>query len=87
MRLMFDFECPDGHITESLINSDENTAPCKECGKPASRMISPVRCYLDPYSGHFPGATETWAKGRQKKIQEERKTTANHGEQKWGSEA
>jgi hypothetical protein len=84
MRLLFDFKCSEGHITESLVNSTENTAQCKVCEATATKIISPIRCKLDPLSGHFPGETEKWAKARQKRINEERKTTADHGYQDWG---
>jgi hypothetical protein len=73
MRLLFDFRCPDNHVTEALVSSDETEHQCGLCNKMAQRIISPVRCSLDHISGEFPGATMKWAKQRQQKIKLERK--------------
>lgn len=59
MRKLFDFKCPSGHTEEHLVTSDQTHARCS-CGLEAHRIISPVKCYLDPVSGHFPGATMRW---------------------------
>ena len=58
---MYDFRCSNNHVFERLVESDEHTSRC-ECGSEAKRLISPVKCMLDPYSGHFPDATAKWAK-------------------------
>lgn len=60
MRKIFDFRCEDGHVEEQFVERDA-VVRCK-CGKTAKRIISPVRCQLDPISGHFPGATMRWEK-------------------------
>lgn len=60
MRKIFDFKCPDGHITEHFVLPDSDVR-C-HCGKKAKRIISPVKCQLDAVSGHFPGATMKWIK-------------------------
>jgi len=73
MRLLFDFRCPDNHVTEALVASDEREHLCGLCNKMAQRIISPVRSSLDHISGDFPGATMKWAKQRQQKIKIERK--------------
>jgi hypothetical protein len=73
MRLLFDFRCPDNHITEALVNSEDTEHQCGLCSKMAQKIISPVRCSLEHISGEFPGATIKWAKQRQQKIKLERK--------------
>jgi hypothetical protein len=76
MRRLFDFQCSDNHVTESLVSSDVTEHPCRLCQKTAQRIISPVKAKLDAISGDFPGATMKWAKNRQKQILHERKTTS-----------
>jgi len=65
-RRIYDFKCPDGHITEEYIDSEIKTSVCKTCGANTKRLISPVTCHLDVTSGHFPGATMKWAKEHEK---------------------
>ena len=61
--ILFDFKCTScGTVHERLVRSDTRTVDCKECGCAATRIISPVRCKLDPISGDFPGATIAWEK-------------------------
>ena len=76
MRLLFDFRCSDNHVTEALVASDETEHTCGLCNKIATRIISPVRCSLDPISGDFVGATMKWAKQREQKIKLERKANS-----------
>lgn len=76
MRLLYDFQCSDNHVTEAFVSSDVTEHPCGLCQKTAHRIISPVRTHLDAISGDFPGATMKWAKDRQKKIQKERKANS-----------
>ena len=76
MRRLFDFQCPDNHITESLVATNVTEHPCKICMKPAKRLISPVRAKLDPISGDFPGATMKWARDRAEKQKQERKANS-----------
>ncbi len=63
--ILFDFKCPQGHIEEHLVQSSTTTYRCS-CGEQANRMISPVRAVLDPVSGHFPTATDKWAKAHER---------------------
>ena len=60
MRRLFDFKCPNGHITEELVESE--TAIQCSCGLEAKRILSPIRCQLEGLTGHFPGAHIKWAK-------------------------
>lgn len=60
MRKLNDYRCPKGHITEHFVEPDAKVR-CN-CGLQAHRIISPVKCQLDPTSGDFPGATMKWIK-------------------------
>ena len=77
--LLFDFGCPScGHKFEALARSQDHTTECRECGKPADRLVSAVRCKLEGVSGDFPGAALAWDKrhtgrGLQKQLEIERK--------------
>lgn len=64
--MLFDFKCPDGHITEHLVTSDTTEVRCTECEKTASRMITGTTTVLDAISGDFPGATIAWARKHEK---------------------
>lgn len=79
MRIMREFKCEDGHVTEQLVNSEATESKCRVCDKPAQRQISAPRVSLDPISGDFPGATMTWAKNREQRMAAERKAIENHG--------
>ena len=73
--MLFDFKCEKGHVTEKLVRSDTKEITCPECDSPALKQISAVRSKLDHISGDFPGATMKWAKQREQKIKQERKTS------------
>lgn len=82
MRRMFEFRCTACNtVTEKYIDDSEYTAPCGKCEEPAKRIVSAVKCYLDPISGDFPGATLSWAKhheeGRRKGDQEKAEAAAS----------
>lgn len=66
--ILFDFSCKCGNKFEALVSSKETEKNCPLCGQVAKRVISAVRCSLDPTSGHFPGATEKWIKAREQKM-------------------
>ncbi len=65
MKILFDFKCPEGHITERLVPREQKNDVC-HCGEVSSRMISPVRCKLEGLSGHFPGASIKWERQHEK---------------------
>lgn len=71
-RRIYEFSCPDNHVTERFIDEEERETTCSTCGKKALKMISAVQCTLDPLSGDWPGATMKWAKNRQDQIKRER---------------
>ena len=58
MKKLFDFKCPDGHITEHLTESDVKELECG-CGLVARRVITPVRSVL-PANAGFPGRDMRW---------------------------
>jgi len=72
-RRIYEFNCPDKHVSELFIDEDVRVAVCTTCGKQATRIVSAVTSSLDPLSGSFPGATIKWSKNRQHKIQQERR--------------
>jgi hypothetical protein len=63
---MYEFTCPSGHTHEALADVDARTDECPQCGLVATRIISAVRCKLDPISGDFPGATMKWEREHEK---------------------
>ena len=71
--ILFDFICNKGHKFEALVPRETKKKNCPQCKSVARRIISPIRCSLDPTSGHFPGATDKWVKSREQKMQLERK--------------
>lgn len=73
MRILNDFKCAKGHVSELYRESLCKAVDCPICGLEAVRLIPAVRTYLDPISGDFPGATMKWAKNRQEQIKQERK--------------
>ena len=73
MKRLYDFKCPNDHVTESLVDSDHTTAKCKVCSKDAIRLVSAPSIGLDPISGDFPGATARWANVRADRLKHEQK--------------
>lgn len=67
MRRMYEFQCKDSHISEALVESETREIPCKECGKPATRIVSAVRMELEPFTGSFPTAYSQWNRKRAEK--------------------
>ena len=65
MIRLFDFRCEStGKVFERMARGLPDGVQCN-CGANAKRLISPVKCQLDPFSGHFPGATDKWAKAHE----------------------
>lgn len=69
---VFDYQCKNAHVFECFV-TDESEQHCPHCNETGSRMISAPRVYLDPASGHFPGATMKWLNSRDKQIAKELK--------------
>lgn len=64
MLRVHDYQCSCGLVTEHLVKAGTDTVRCK-CGAEAKRIISPVRCSLDPTAG-FPGAADKWIRHHEK---------------------
>lgn len=62
MRILNDFQCSEGHITEHLVVHNQNTVVCPVCGKRAQRQLAAPRSKLEGITGSFPGAADRWAK-------------------------
>jgi len=80
MRRIFEFLCPDGHLTEQYIDDSLREAPCSACGKESKRIVSTPRVRLEGISGDFPGAYDRWERVRAEKLAQEKKKAANNGE-------
>jgi hypothetical protein len=80
MRVMRDFQCDEGHVTEQFVDSNVEQTTCEVCGKPAVKLLSAARSKLEPYSGAFPGAYYAWNNMRVEKAKQERKAKATNGE-------
>ena len=64
--MLYDFRCERTEtVFERFVKGHPDGVQC-QCGAEAKRLISPVKCSLDPLSGHFPGATISWAKKHEK---------------------
>lgn len=69
MRRLFDFRCSNplcGELFEELIENDERTLPCPECGADSSRQLAAPRSDwkkmgLDPA---FRSAWDKWGKAK-----------------------
>ena len=75
MLRVFDFQCPNDHITESFVNSDTREINCSVCGQTATRLVSTPRVRLEGTTGDFPGAAMQWERKRAEKIKAERKAS------------
>jgi len=79
MRVFLDFKCPSGHIEEHFVDNLTKTHSCDRCGQEATKIQSTIRFKLDIVSGHFPSATDKWAKNRRLKLKEEQRLEAING--------
>ena len=59
MRKLWDFKCPEGHVTEHFVDEQDLHARC-ECGADATRIISPTNFSLPKNDPGFPGAYSKW---------------------------
>ena len=78
-RRMFDFTCKNSHTTESFVEIDTKEISCSECGEIATRILSPSRVYLEPFSGDHPSSYDRWNRVRAEKLAQERKRNADNG--------
>jgi putative FmdB family regulatory protein len=64
---IYEYKCPEGHITEELRQMFWREQPTMcECGKEAKFIISAPAVQLDGSDPSFPGAHEKWVKQHEK---------------------
>jgi hypothetical protein len=78
-RRIFEFVCPDGHISEYLVEDSTRNHTCF-CGKSSERIVSAPQVKLEGITGSFPGAYDRWERVRKEKLAVERKQAASRGE-------
>jgi hypothetical protein len=79
MKRIFEFACPNGHITEQLQDDTIRHIHCPQCEFVAQRIVSAPQVKLEGITGAFPGAYERWERVRAEKLKEERKKNASYG--------
>lgn len=77
MKIMSDFKCPDGHITEALREDSVQSIVCTQCGKDAVKALAAPRSKLEGFSGAFPDAYDRWSRVRAEKLTIEQKQNAD----------
>jgi len=75
-KRMYEFVCvgEEAHVFEKYTNEDNRSVVCPHCGNLSNRIVSAVRCNLDPFTGAFPGAYYAWNQKRAQKMKQEQKT-------------
>lgn len=79
-KRIFEFECPEGHISEHLVDSEVRLWTCPVCSKVSARTVSAPQVKLEGITGSFPGAYDRWERVRKEKLAVERKQAASRGE-------
>lgn len=67
MRILRDFICPEGHISEQYIDSNTDSIICNKCGNLATYVIGCPTIRLDGTDPAFPTAYDRWATIREKR--------------------
>jgi hypothetical protein len=75
MLRVFDFLCPNDHLSEAFVNSDTREINCPVCGQTAMRQMSTPRVSLEGTTGDFPGAAMQWERKRAQKLKAEQKAS------------
>jgi hypothetical protein len=75
MLRVFDFLCPNDHLSESFVNSITREINCPVCGQTALKQISTPRVSLEGTTGAFPGAAMQWERKRAEKLKSEQKAS------------
>lgn len=78
-RVLFDFQCSNGHIMERLVKPTARTVKCRLCGQTATRMLAAPRANLEGISGSFPTAADKWEKRRISHMAKESRNMERHG--------
>jgi hypothetical protein len=73
VAILVDFQCPDGHVNERMVDSDCTHIGCLDCNKMAKKILSAVKVGFDPIDGSSWKATRRWTKQREQRIALERK--------------
>ncbi len=60
MRKIYDARCTQCATVSEVFGSPDEAFRCTSCGGEAKRIISPIRCQLEGFSGDFPGAAMRW---------------------------
>lgn len=69
MKVLNDFECLHcGASQEHLVDNEETSVTCLDCGNIATKQRRPIRAKLD---FTFPGEADKWEKRRAQKLKEE----------------
>lgn len=76
MKILNDFKCADGHVTEALREDSVTSIVCSHCGKEAIKALAAPRSNLEGFTGAFPDAYERWAKVRAERLKVEQKQNA-----------
>ena len=73
MKILNDFMCDDGHVTEAFRDDSEQSIMCLVCSKVAVKALATPQIKLEGFSGAFPDAYDRWTKVRAEKLKQEKK--------------
>lgn len=75
---VYDFRCPQGHVTEHFVDAVIEEVQC-HCECMATRCLSAPRSKLEGITGAFPGAADKWERNRASHMRKEQKNQEQHG--------
>lgn len=64
MKALYEFRCPNEHLTEDFCDSEIREIPCSVCAKTATRIISAGAAFFKIDGFRSDIMTEKWAKTR-----------------------
>ena len=78
MKMLRDFKCKDGHMSEAFVEKDTFEILCRICDESAIRVVSTPKFKLEGWSGAFPSKADRWSReheeagrrGRERKREE-----------------
>ena len=73
MKILNDFLCDEGHVTEAFRDDSEQSIICPLCSKAAIKALATPQIKLEGFSGAFPDAYDRWTKVRAEKLKQEQK--------------
>lgn len=76
MKILNDFLCDEGHVTESLRDDSVTAIGCAHCGMNAIKALAAPQIKLEGFSGAFPDAYDRWSRVRADKLKQEQKQNA-----------